>query len=113
MQHDRALTRTIIGHVFEVETFGKIEIALDRAELPRAADCILDVDVDLGAIERRVALLHRILKAVLFECVLQRRGGLVPDFVAPDVLVGILRAEIRGELGEAEGTQNAHHEIKK
>ncbi len=45
----------IIAGVFELETFGQIEIELDRSQLPDAADRVLDLDVDLGTVERCLA----------------------------------------------------------
>ena len=41
--------------VLEVEALGELEVELDGRALEGAAECVLDLDVDLGAVERAVA----------------------------------------------------------
>ena len=71
------------------------------------ADGVLDVDVDLRAVERGVALLDRVRQAVPLERAAQRLGGLLPDLVGADVLLGILGRQVELEVVEAERPQHA------
>ena len=48
----------VLADVREVEPLGRRVVELDRAELPRAADRVGDVEVDLRAVERAVAFLE-------------------------------------------------------
>ena len=52
MDHHGSLALAIAGDVLEIETFGQVEVELDGRQLPRPADGVLDVDVDLRAVER-------------------------------------------------------------
>ena len=113
MQHDRTLARTVGRNVFKVESIGKVEVTLNSAQLPRASDCVLDVDIDLRAIERSIAFFDRILETIFLKRTLKGVCGLVPDLIATDMLVGIFRTEVGGELGKAERAQDTHDEIKK
>ena len=47
MDHHGSLALAIAGDVLEIETFGQVEVELDGRQLPRPADGVLDVDVDL------------------------------------------------------------------
>ncbi|CAB4795771.1 unannotated protein [freshwater metagenome] len=81
VQHDRLMPVVVCAHVFEIEPIGQIEVALNGAELPGAADGIFHVDVDLGAVERSVAVLHLVLQPMAMQALAQRFGCLVPDLV--------------------------------
>ena len=89
-----------------------VEVVLDRAELPRATDRVADVDVDLRSVERGVTFFDLVRQAVLDERGAERLGRRLPDRVVADVLVGILRRQVGGEVVEAERAQHAHHEVE-
>jgi hypothetical protein len=55
------------SHVLELEPLGQVEVVLDGAQLPGAADGVLHVDVDLRTVEGGVALLDLVLQAVGFS----------------------------------------------
>ena len=58
VDHHRALMHVVFVRVLEAEAFWKIEIHLDRGDLPVATDRVAHVDVDLGSVERAVAFVH-------------------------------------------------------
>jgi hypothetical protein len=51
VEHDGAVRLPVLAHVGQVEVLGLREVALDRSELPGAAERVLDDEVDLGAVE--------------------------------------------------------------
>src|SRR3546814_5075456 len=57
MDHDRAVRLVVRADVAEIEPLGELVVHLHRAELPLPAEDILDHEVDLRAIERRLARL--------------------------------------------------------
>ena len=65
-----------------------------------------------GTVERRVALLDAVRQAVRVERLAQRLGRVVPDLVAADVLVRILRRQVEREVVEAEGPQHGQDEVE-
>ena len=81
------MRRVVLADVREIEALGRHVVELDRAELPRAADGIGDVEVDLRAIERAVALLERVRLPRRLERGLQRALGAVPHRVVADARV--------------------------
>jgi hypothetical protein len=57
--------RSLSGpHVAQIEPLGQGHVELDRAALPGPAQGVLDVDVDLGAVEGAVALVDLVFPAV-------------------------------------------------
>src|SRR5512143_2884933 len=47
VQEDRTLLRPVLGRVVQVEELGKVEVALERAELPGPSDRVVHAEVDL------------------------------------------------------------------
>mmetsp|Transcript_63237 Transcript_63237/g.135871 ORF Transcript_63237/g.135871 Transcript_63237/m.135871 type:complete len:237 (+) Transcript_63237:345-1055(+) len=72
-----------LGLVTEVEAQGKLEVKLDRPALVAPAQGILELDIDLGAIERPVALVHTPLAASFVQGLSQLGFGTVPQLLAP------------------------------
>ena len=112
VQHDRAVPGVVGADVLEVEALRVVEVALDRRQLPRPADGVAHVDVDLRAVEGGVTLLQRVLEPVAHERRPQRLGGLLPHLVGADVLLGILGRQVEREVVEAEGPQHREHEVE-
>jgi hypothetical protein len=56
VQHHRAVGGVVGADVLEVEALGEVGVDLERAELPRAADGVGDVELQLRAVERPLAL---------------------------------------------------------
>ena len=86
------ITGPVVGvvgaRVGELEALGHHVVELDGAELPRAADRVGHVQVDLRAVEGAVALVEVVLDAALVERALQRRLGAVPHLLGADPLRG-------------------------
>ncbi len=57
MEHERTFVGVVLGTVREAEALGKVEIHLHRGALPRTADGVFHLDVDLRAVEGAVALI--------------------------------------------------------
>ena len=72
MDHDRAVILAVGGAVLQFEASRQYEIDLHRAELPRAADRVAHVDVELGAVERAAALVDVERQLVALERVANR-----------------------------------------
>ena len=72
----------------KVEPDGQLEVELDRAALNRPAECILDLNVDLRAVECTIALLETPGLARLFESLDQLSLRLLPQLISADRLFG-------------------------
>ncbi len=81
VQHDRTVPGVVGTDVLEVEALRELEVGLDRRQLPRPSDRVMDVDVDLRAVERGVAVLDGVVETVGVERLAQRLGRLLPDLV--------------------------------
>ena len=112
MQHDWSMTFAVSRDVVKIELFGEIEITLNGRKLPRPSNCVLHVDVDFRTIKRRVGLFHCIVQAVPFQRSAQGIGCLVPNFIGTDVLLGVFRGQMEGEVVESEGPQYRQNKIQ-
>jgi hypothetical protein len=54
----RPVRRVVLAGVAEIETLRRVVVELDGAQLPRAADGIGDIEVDLGTVEGAVPFLE-------------------------------------------------------
>ena len=88
VQDDRPVRLAVLADVREVEALGLREVALDRAELPGAADRVLDVEVDLRAVEGAVAGRHDVRAAApSSSAAASARLAAVPLLVGADALL--------------------------
>src|SRR5215471_6001364 len=85
---DRPVLAPVLADIAQVEALGVLEVALDRAELPRTAERVLDAEVDLRPIERAVAGRHDVRTLRLLERGRQRLFAPIPLLVGPDPLLG-------------------------
>ncbi len=51
MKHDRPVLLAILSDIVEIKSLWQLEIQLDRAALPRSADGILDMEVQLRSVK--------------------------------------------------------------
>ena len=65
VDHHRTVLAAVGAGVFQLKPFRKLEIELDGAALPGAADGILQMEVDLGAVEGTVPLIDFVVEADL------------------------------------------------
>ena len=64
VEHDHPVVGVVGAGVGQVEALGEVEVHLDGPELPRAAERVLEVQVDLRAVERAVTLVDDVLEAL-------------------------------------------------
>src|SRR5215210_4941524 len=88
VDHHRPVLGVVGAGVGELEALRHRVVELDRAELPRAADRVGHVQVDLRAVERSVAGVDLELEALRAQRALERRLGAVPHLVGADPVVG-------------------------
>ena len=74
--------------VAEPEALRHLDVELDRADLPRAAERVDHVQVDLRPVERAVALVDDVLEPAAVERRLQRALGEVPLLVGAELVLG-------------------------
>ena len=100
VDHHRAVVLVVGARVGEVEALGQVVVGLHRADLPRAAERVGHVQVDLGRVERALALGDLVVDAPLGQRLGELALGVVPELVAAQAVVGS-RRELRAHL-EAE-----------
>ena len=76
--HVRAMITTIFPRILQIKLLRQIEIELNGAHLPLAANRILDLQVDLGTIESTAAGIDLIRNRLGLQRLFQRFGGLLP-----------------------------------
>eukprot|EP00053_Salpingoeca_punica_P013384 m.120929 g.120929 ORF g.120929 m.120929 type:complete len:748 (-) comp16189_c0_seq1:23-2266(-) len=93
---------TLGGSVLELETLRQLEVELNGGALVSAAKSILDLDVNLGAVEGAIARLDLPRVAKLVERILQRLLGSVPLLdVTQELLRASAEVEVKGEVEDA------------
>ena len=88
MDHHRLVLGVVGARVGEPEAHRHVVVELDRADLPRAAERVGHVQVDLRAVERAVARVEVVGEALAVEHLDQVALGAVPQLVGADPLVG-------------------------
>ena len=78
MNHHRLVLDVVATRVAEPEPLGHLEVELDRAELPGAAERVLHMQVDLRPVEGPVALVDDVIESLPLERSGQRRLGAAP-----------------------------------
>ena len=81
MQHDGALLGAVGIHVLQVKVEWHLEVELDGAALPGTAERVLQVEVDLGAVEGAVALVDLVVHVQLFKSGAQALLGASPVLI--------------------------------
>ena len=56
VDHDRAVLLAVRAGVFQLKALGQLHVELDRAALPGTAEAVRQMEVELRAVERAVAL---------------------------------------------------------
>src|SRR6185295_11684096 len=77
---------TVLADVFEVESFRRLVVELNRRELPGPTESVVDVDVDLRSVEGAIALLDLERQANRLERPGQRALSLVPELLRTERL---------------------------
>lgn len=112
MQHDRRVAVAVFADVLGIKAAGQVQVHLDGAALPVAADGIAQHELQLGAVERAFAGEQAVVDAHRLQRIGQRGFGLVPEVIGADALfragreldADVVEAEFgvlrQGELGE-------------
>src|ERR1051326_3624660 len=101
VDHHRAVLGVVGADVLELEALGEVVVDLHRAELPRPADRVGHLVLELRAVERALAGVDVIADAVLLQPVLQSRLRGVPPRVGAEPFLGA-GGEGDADVGEAE-----------
>ena len=67
VNHDRALAAAVHIHILQVEVQRHLEVQLNRAALPGTTEAVAQVEVNLRAVERTVALVDDVGHTELFQ----------------------------------------------
>ena len=101
VDHVRRVLLVVGAHVGEPEAGRHLRVELDRAHLPRAAEHVGHVQVDLRAVEGAVALVDRVRDPAPLERGAQRALGEVPLLVGAELVLGP-RGELEARLDAEE-----------
>ena len=93
MEHDGAVLCAVLADVGHVKLLRHLEVELDRAALPGTADAVLEVEVDLRAVEGAVAGVEFVGRAGLLERLFEALFGEIPELRVAHRVLGA-----RGEL---------------
>ena len=88
VQHDGTVFRAVFADEFRIQTVRQVEIGLESAALPFAADRVGQLEIKLRAIERAVTFVDLVGKTQTFDGLLQRAFGLVPNLIAAHAHIG-------------------------
>ena len=86
MNHDRTVVFAVCAGVFQLKPLRHLHVQLDGTALPGPAKAVLQMEVNLRAIESAVALVNHIFFVQLLQGSNQAVGGDFPIFVASDVI---------------------------
>src|SRR6266542_1478020 len=111
VKDDGTMGFSVLADVGQVEALGMLEIALDRAELPRPTERVLHAKIDLGAVEGAVSRRHHVWPLRSLERARQCGLPAVPELVGPDALFRA-KSERDLDVGETEGAVDRVHEIQ-
>ena len=91
VKHHRRALLAIGAHVECSKPFRQVEVDLQRAALPVAADCIAQNELELRPVERALAGIGRVGQAGRLDRRLQGCLGPVPDRIRADALLRSIR----------------------
>src|SRR5205814_9011254 len=86
VDHHGAVRLVVFPRVLEPKPLRPLEVELDRRPLPLAADRIVELHVDLRAVERAAALVEPVGQATPLERLLERTLRLVPRRIGAELL---------------------------
>ena len=91
---------------------GQVEVELDGRHLPGAAECVLDLNGDLGTVRTRLRPDPHQSQAGSFADLGERCGRLFPDVVATDELVRVFGGQFEVEVVEAVVLEQVQNELQ-
>ena len=114
VDHDRAVQFVVGALVRQVETLRQVVVHLDGAQLPFAADGILDHEVQLRAVECGFAQLHDGREPFLPGCLHDGALSLLPVLVRTDVLllvIGVAERNLCRIVVELQRLEDVKHDV--
>ena len=111
MHHHRLVRLAVLGDVLELEPRRVVEVHLDGRALPGPVERVLDLDVDLGAVEDALAGVDHVRQAARLERLAQGLRRDLPLLVAAARLLR-LRREVDVVAVEAEGAEDVRREVE-
>ena len=111
VDHVGAVLLAIRADIRHVEAFGQVEVELDGTGLPFTAKSVLDLQVDLRAVEGAAAFIHFAIDAFRLDGVLKGVHGLRPHVVVADGFRGA-RRQISLHILESEALPHIHAEAE-
>ena len=88
VNHNRAFLCAVCCCVFQLKAFGHLHIQLNCTALPCSADGVLQMEVNLRAVECTIAFIDGIFNAVFIQCVLQTCCCNFPSLVRAHAVFG-------------------------
>ena len=110
VHHVGLMLLAVRADVGQVEALRQVEVELDGAQLPRPAERVLDLHVDLGPVEGAAALVNLVGHPLLVERVFERLRRLLPPRRLADGLRR-LRREVGLDVVEAELAEHRLREL--
>jgi hypothetical protein len=111
VDHDRTVALVVLADVFHPEAFGEGEVALHRRELPEPTDRVVEVEIDLGTVERALPLRLAVRQPAALQRHRQRFRGLRRHLLVDDGLTGKGRQLDHG-LVESERREDLERQIE-
>src|SRR2546430_7685639 len=114
MHHQRLLARTVFGNIVQTKSLWQVEIELNRRKLPRTADGIDQLHVNLRTVESGFTRHHLVFNISTLQRVLQRAVAQVPLLLGAEkilVVFGIPGGKFSLILVKAEIFENLQGEI--
>ena len=111
VDHDRPVGLAVLPHELQPEALGVVEVHLDRRALPGPPQHVLDLDVDLGAVEHTLAGIDAVRHSPALERRLQGGGRLGPCRLRSH---GLLRpgGDPHLVIGKPEGLEHEEGEVQ-
>ncbi len=114
MDHYRAVHLVVRTLVRQIETLRQIVVDLYRTQLPAASQRILDHEVELRAVECRLAVLDDRIQPLVLRSLDDRALGLIPVLVRTDILLAVVRIaqrHLRRILVELQRAEYVEHDV--
>ena len=110
MQHHGRVLVAVFADIGRAEPAGHVQVDLQRAALPVAADGIAQHEFELGSVERALTRVVGVGEAGRLQRLQERRLGLVPDGILADACLGPV-GELDAHVVEAEGPVNVEDQV--
>ena len=81
VDHHRHVSRAVRADVLELEPLGQLVVELHRTQLPTAAQRVLDVKIDLGAVKGTLPRLQYPFQLFVLQGIGKRLFGRIPQHV--------------------------------